>query len=125
MKNYSEINDLDLARFYIKKITDHVRRSYVLLTKELYPIEERYQLSLSYLSLAENTYLQFRKHQNEKELFGSYIEDFEKPLNLCLFQFHKCIEEREDNFSWLNGQYEDYIDQSSKTIDKLTDLIRS
>lgn len=125
MEKYKIINNWDLARIYIERIVKNADRSYDILFNENYPPEVCYQMSLSYLVLAETTYLEFKNHQYKNELFGTDIEQFDKPYEEFVFELNKCIEEKEDNLTWISSRHDALKESGKYLVDTFTQRIRA
>lgn len=124
MDKFKIINQLDIAHFYVEKLANSIKQSHEILYNENYGVETRYQMSLSFLLIAENAYLHYKGHQYNVELFGSGIEQLDQPYTDYVFELNEAIEEKEDNLTWLQSRYDSFKIASDSVLETFKVLIK-
>lgn len=119
------INNLDLARFYIEKLQDNIKKSHDILFNNNFLVEERYQMCVSFLVMSETTYLHLKDHQYKNEIFGSDIEQIDRLYEEYVFELKQAIKEKEDNLTWLQSRYDSFNESTDAALDAITSTIRS
>lgn len=120
----SLINNYDLMRFYLEKISQHTKSTLEILHNEAYSVETTYKMSAVFLSSLENAYLRFLEHQYRTEMFGDVFESIYKPYNDYIFELKEAINEKEDNLTWLQSRHDALVEVVTEIIETINIQIK-
>src|SRR5690625_1044752 len=92
---YMIIHKFGLTRRYIEKMSEHAKSAVEILHNEHFEVENTFIISVSFLTLLENTYLNFLDHQHAAEMFSSEIELIDEKYEGFIFELKKAISDKE------------------------------
>ncbi len=122
--NENFLYDIQLLKELMEETISPVMASYDVLIEGRYTEETSYQLSLGFLSIANQSYLQAKVLCNEKGLERSEIYPFFDSFKNYKFELKEYIAKKDDNSSWLSSRQDQFIKDCNSSIKFISDIIK-
>ncbi len=125
MLSDTEIFKLDYIHELIDAMEDSVNSSYEILSNGIYEEPIKYQLSLSFLNVAETNYVNYLYTIREIRAERDETYSFETSYNEFKFQLQNYVLEKDTNPTWLSSRKETFIKKSDVLKEFIRDVISS
>lgn len=102
-----------------------VRHSYDVLIDSEHKGDTAYTLSLTYLSMSHQSYLEFKRIYHENGLEHYEIDPFLKQYEHYKLQLKEVITEKDSNTSWLVSALDKFTEAKQSVDEFLTEFIKN
>lgn len=116
--------DLQLLKELMEETLTPSIAAYDVLIDSEYEGDSAYQLSLGFLSIANQSYIEAKNIYNEKELEAIEIDPFFKTFKDYKFELTQYISERDNNPSWLSTRKDQFIDGCNGVIEFIVNHLK-
>lgn len=123
-ENDGFIYDIQYLKELMEETLTPSMAAYDVLVDGKYDGDSAYQLSLGFLSVANQSYLAAKNLCNEKELETSEIHPFFETFKDYKLDLKQYISEKDDNPSWLGTRKDQFITGCNSAIEFIADHMK-
>ena len=117
------VEKLRLLRSYFEDTRSPALSAYDVLVEGKYQEDSAYQVSLGFLSIANQSYLFAKAIYNENALWNDEIDKFFTTFEDYRFELKEYISDKDNNSSWLSSRKESFVKECNKSIEFITEHI--
>lgn len=100
--------------YYLKSVTDAVYSDAAEAIRCITDLKERYSISLGFLNLSYQGYLEAKRFYFENDELGSdEFENFFRSYDLLKLQLSEVIKKEDKNTSWLSESFDNLVERQA------------
>lgn len=119
------LNDAYYLQETMREAKSYAEDAYEVLGNDNFNGEEQYVLSLQFLTLSQQYYIDFKRLLHAKELYHVELDSFINAYEDFRFQLRKFIKDKDNNTSWLYTARNRLSEKWSEANEFLSNFIKN